>query len=88
MRTNDRAEQRVVVVWSSPTSSEQAKTVTTAVPDTTFTRGSFLGGTIRQLTGLWVLGEPSMSSACSETGLGDLPKGAHRITNEFLSSAS
>lgn len=69
-------------------SLEKAQTVTTAVPDRGFTTGSFLGGTIRQLTGFWVLGETSTSSACSETGLGDLPKGSHSITNEFLSSAS
>lgn len=75
-------------MWDSPVSLEQAQTVTTAVPDTGFTTGSFLGGTIRQLTGFWVLGEISMSSACFETGLGDLPKGSHRIINEFLSSAS
>lgn len=77
-----------MVVWNSPTSSEQARTVTAAVPDTGFTTGSFLGGAVRQLTGFWFLGETSASSACSETGLGDLPKGSHRITNSFISSAS
>lgn len=40
-----------------PMSLEQAQTVTTAVPDTGFTTGSFLGAAIRQLTAFWALGE-------------------------------
>lgn len=76
------------MVWNSPVSSEQAQRVTTAVPDTGFTTGFFLGGAIRQLTGFWFLGETSASSACSEAWLRDLPKGSHGITNSFISSAS
>lgn len=56
-------------------SSEQAQTVTTAVPDTGFTTASFLPGAIRQLTACWLLGETSTSSPCSETSLRDVPEG-------------